>query len=82
MQCSPCIESLLGKRVLLRRTTVQKRVTRGFHYRGSVPIWKELTLEGEIVENSSMSLSPTLGGNEKVKHYIKMKTHKLIALRF
>ena len=29
-----------------------------------------------------MSLSPTLIRNEKVEHYIRIKTHKLIALRF
>ena len=29
-----------------------------------------------------MSLSPTLIRNEKVEHYIKIKTHKRIALRF
>jgi len=44
--------------------------------------WKRLTLEGEIVWNLSVSLSPTLGRNEKVKHHIRTKTHKPIALRF
>jgi len=34
------------------------------------------------VKNSSMSLSFTLVINEKVKHNIKIKTHKLIVLRF
>jgi len=29
-----------------------------------------------------VSLSPTLTTNEKVKHYIRIKTHKPIALRF
>ena len=29
-----------------------------------------------------MSLSPTLTRNEKVEHYIRIKTHKAIALRF
>jgi len=43
---------------------------------------KGLTLEGEIVRNSSVSLSPTLTINEKVKHYIRIKTHKPITLRF
>jgi len=43
---------------------------------------KGLTLEGEIVRNPSMSLSPTLARNEKVEHYIRIKAHKLIALRF
>ena len=43
---------------------------------------KGLTLEGEIVRNSSVSLSPTLTRNEKVEHYIRIKTHKPIALRF
>ena len=38
---------------------------------------KGLTLEGEIV-----ILSPTLAKNEKVEHYIRIKTHKPIALRF
>ena len=35
-----------------------------------------------VVRNSSVSLSPTLARNEKVEHYIKIKTHKLIVLRF
>jgi len=43
---------------------------------------KGLTLEGEIVRNPSVILSPTLARNEKVEHYIRIKTHKLIALRF
>jgi len=34
-----------------------------------------------IVRNSSVSLSPTLDRNEKVEHYIRIKTHKSIALR-
>jgi len=29
-----------------------------------------------------MSLSPTLIRNEKVEHYIRIKTHKPIVLRF
>jgi len=43
---------------------------------------KGLTFEGEIVRNPSVILSPTLTGNEKVEHYIRIKTHKPIALRF
>jgi len=43
---------------------------------------KGLTLEGEIVRNPSVSLSLTLTKNEKVEHYIRIKTHKLIALKF
>ena len=39
-------------------------------------------LEGEIARNPSVSLSPTLTINEKAKHYIRIKTHKLIDLRF
>ena len=34
------------------------------------------------VRNLSVSVSPTLSKNEKVEHYIRMKTHKPIALRF
>jgi len=75
-----------GKRVPLRRTAVQKRSTRGwgcFRWKGSVPMWLEgLTLEGEIVRNPSVILSPTLARNEKVEHYIRTKTHKPIALMF
>ena len=41
-----------------------------------------LSLEEEIVRNSSVSLSPTLSGNKKVKQHIIKKTHKLSALRF
>jgi len=43
---------------------------------------ERLSLEGEIVRYSSMSLSPTLGRNEKVEQYIRKKTHKPTALRF
>jgi len=39
-------------------------------------------LEREIVRNPSVSLSPTLTRNEKVEHYIRIKTHKPIVLRF
>jgi len=35
-----------------------------------------------MVRNPSVSLSPTLARNEKVEHYIKIKTHKPVALRF
>jgi len=35
-----------------------------------------------IVKNSSVILSLTLIRNEKVEHYIRIKTHKSIALRF
>jgi len=42
---------------------------------------KGITLEGEIVGNSSVSLSPTLSKNEKVEHHIKMKTYKTIHLK-
>jgi len=57
----------------------------------SVQMWLEgecinmeerLSLEGEIVGYSSVSLSPTLGKNEKVKQHIKKKTHKHNVLRF
>jgi len=73
----------------LRRTTVQKRTEKeyswlgGFRWKESVPMWlKGLTLEGEMVRNPSVSLSPTLTRNEKVEHYIRIKTHKPIVLRF
>ncbi|KOM37939.1 hypothetical protein LR48_Vigan03g132100 [Vigna angularis] len=54
-----------------------------FHWRGSVPMWKGLTLEGEIVGNPTVSLSPTLDRNEKIEQYIKVKdplTHCLKVL--
>jgi len=41
-----------------------------------------LTLEGEIVRYSSVSLSPTLGRNEKVEQHIRNKTRKPNVLRF
>jgi len=34
------------------------------------------------VRNPSVILSTTLARNEKVEHYIRIKTHKPIALRF
>ena len=43
---------------------------------------KGLTFEGEIGRNPSVSRSPTLARNERVEHYIRIKTHKPIALRF
>jgi len=50
-----------------------------FRWEGSVPMWlKGLTLEGETVRNPSVSLSPTLTRNEKVEHYIRIKTHKVL----
>ena len=39
-------------------------------------------LKGLTVRNPSVILSLTLARNEKVEHYIRIKTHKLIALRF
>ena len=36
----------------------------------------------KIVKNPSASLSPTLNKHEKVKQYIRKKTHKPTALRF
>ena len=52
------------------------------YWRGSVLWLKGLTLEGEIVKNPSVSLSPTLTRIEKVEHHIRIKAHKPIALRF
>jgi len=43
---------------------------------------KGLALKEKIVRNSSVSLSPTLAINERIEHYIRMKTHKFIVLRF
>jgi len=76
---------VLGKCVPLIRTAVQKRSTRGWDAsaRGEVSMWlKGLTLEGEIVKNPSVIISHTLARNEKVEHYIRIKTHKPITLRF
>ena len=47
-----------------------------------INVEERLSLEGEIVRYSSVSLSPTLGRNEKVDQYIRKKTHKPNALRF
>jgi len=43
---------------------------------------ERLSLEREIVRYSSVSLSLTLSKNEKVKQYIRKKTHRPTALRF
>ena len=48
----------------------------------SINVKKGLSLEGEIVRYSIVSLSPTLGRNEKVEQHIRKKTHKPNALRF
>jgi len=45
-------------------------------------MWKGLSLEGEIVRYPSVSLSSTLGRNEKVEQHIRKKTHKPNILRF
>ena len=46
-------------------------------------MWRRETLTwGEIVRYSSVSLSPTLGRNEKVEQHIRKKTRKPNALRF
>jgi len=47
-----------------------------------INVEERLSLEGKIVRYSSVSLSPTLGRNEKVDQYIRKKTHKPNALRF
>jgi len=47
-----------------------------------INVKEELSLEEEIVRYSSVTLSPTLGRNEKVEQYIRKKTHKPNALRF
>jgi len=47
-----------------------------------INVEEELSLEGEIVRYSSVSLSPTLGRNEKVEQHIRKKTRKPNALRF
>jgi len=43
-----------------------------FRSRESMDV-KVMTLEGEIVENSNVSLSSILSKNEKVEHHIRMK---------
>lgn len=43
---------------------------------------KGLTLEGEILLNSSVSISPTKSRNEKVEQHIRIKTYNLITLKF
>ena len=50
--------------------------------RECINVEEGLTLEGEIVKYSSVSLSPTLGKNEKAEQHIRKKTHKPNALRF
>ncbi|KOM55157.1 hypothetical protein LR48_Vigan10g104900 [Vigna angularis] len=77
-----------GKRVLLRYDGWKGLLVvvvgwQCFRWRGSVPMWKGLTLEGEIVGNPSVSSNPTLDRNEKVEQYIKVKdplTHCLKVL--
>ena len=45
-------------------------------------VWWHQILGTSYVRNSSVSLSPTLARNGKVKHSIRIKTHKPIVLRF
>jgi len=47
-----------------------------------INVEERLSLEGEIVRYSSVSLSPTLGRNEKVEQHIRKNTHKPNAVRF
>jgi len=44
--------------------------------RESVPMWKGLSLKGEIVRYSSVSLNPTLSRNEKVEQHIRKRPTK------
>jgi len=45
----------------------------------SIPTWwKRLIIERKIVRNLNVSLSFTLDKNEKVKYYMRVKTHKSI----
>jgi len=44
--------------------------------KGLVASKERLSLEGEIVRYSSVSLSPTLDRNEKVQQHIRKKIHK------
>jgi len=72
-----------GKRVPLKMNGVWESILVCFCWRASVPIWlKKLNLEWKIDRNSSVSLSLTLTINKKVKHYIRIKTHRSIVLKF
>jgi len=48
----------------------------------NVEVEEGLSLEEEIVRYPNVSLSPTLGRNEKVEQHIIKNTHKPNALRF
>jgi len=55
------------------------------HKRNKTPCYAKSSIsskETHGVRNPSVILSPTLARNEKVEHYIRIKTHKPIALRF
>jgi len=43
---------------------------------------KDPLVSGILLGKSSVSLSSILSKNDKVDHHIRMKTHKLIVLRF
>jgi len=47
-----------------------------------VPMWKGLSLEGEICYVSKCESKSHIGRNEKVEQHIRKKTHKPNALRF
>jgi len=47
-----------------------------------INVEERLSLEGEIVRYSSVSLSPILGMNDKVEQCIRKKIHRPNALRF
>ena len=75
--------------VPLKRTVIQKRTENEYLWLEILPLEEEctnvvegLTLEGEIVRNPSVSLSFILARNEKIEHYIRIKTHKPIVLEF
>lgn len=67
---------------LLRRRTIWD--TRGW----KCFCWENVTnvegthLEEEIIGNPNVKLSLTFCRNEKVKHHLRMQTHKYIVLRF
>jgi len=77
-----CFAPQFSQQVVSESWFVNEVLVFEFCLRGSVPMWKGLSLEGEIVRYPSVTLSSTLSRNEKVGQHIRKKTRKLNVLMF
>jgi len=69
------------------RITITKGVTHTpegkiYHMKKEKKTTRDSPLRGDVGNSPSVSQSPTLDRKDKVKHYIRIKAHNNIALRF